>query len=79
MPEELEENMRSRSARGFVSSFLEEILGQLLVLLREQALSPFLLKRWNQVIRRHQQAFVTFNQQPSLTVESLYYNLRTIQ
>jgi DNA polymerase III delta prime subunit len=79
MPEELEENIRSRSARGFVSSFLEEILGQLLVLLRGEALSPFLLKRWNQAIRRHQQAFVTFNQQPSLTVESLYYNLRTIQ
>jgi DNA polymerase III delta prime subunit len=79
MPEELEENMRSRSARGFVSSFLEEILGQLLVLLREQALSPFALRRWNQVIRRHQQAFVTFNQQPSLTMESLYYCLRTVQ
>jgi hypothetical protein len=76
---EVEEHLKPKSARGFVSSFLEEILRQLLVLLREQALSPFLLKRWNESIRRHQQAFATFNQQPSLTVESLYYSLRTIR
>jgi DNA polymerase III delta prime subunit len=76
---EVEEHLKPKSARGFVSSFLEEILRQLLVLLREQALSPFLLKRWNESIRRHQQAFTTFNQQPSLTIESLYYSLRTIR
>lgn len=76
---EVEGHLKPKSARGFVSSFLEEILRQLLVLLREQALSPFLLKRWNESIRRHQQAFATFNQQPSLTVESLYYSLRTIR
>ena len=76
---ELEENLTPKTARGFVSSFLEEILRQLLVLLREQALNPFLLGRWNRTIRRHQQAFLTFNQQPSLTLESLYYTLRTLR
>jgi DNA polymerase-3 subunit gamma/tau len=76
---EIEEHLKPKSARGFVSSFLEEILRQLLVLLREQALSSFLLKRWNESIRRHQQALVTFNQQPSLTIESLYYSLRMIR
>ena len=76
---EIEEHLKPKSARDFVSSLLEEILRQLLVLLREQALSPFLLKRWNQSIRWHQQALVTFNQQPSLTIESLYYSLRTIR
>jgi hypothetical protein len=50
-----------------------------LVLLREQALNPFVLKRWNQMIRRHQQAFLTFNQQPGLTLESLFYCLRTLR
>jgi hypothetical protein len=76
---ELRENLKPKSARSFVGSFLEELLRQLLVLLREQALSPFLLKRWNAAIRRHQQAFFTFNQQPSLTLESLYYDLRTLR
>jgi DNA polymerase-3 subunit gamma/tau len=76
---EIQENMPPKTAREFVSSFLEEILRQLLVVLRKQALNPFLLKRWNQAIRRHQQAFLTFNQQPSLTVESLYYSLRMIR
>jgi DNA polymerase-3 subunit gamma/tau len=76
---ELEGNLSAKTARGFVGSFLEELLRQLLVLLREQALNPFLLKRWNAAIRRHQQAFLTFNQQPSLTLESLYYSLRTIR
>lgn len=76
---EIEEHLKPKSARGFVTSFLEEILRQLLMLLREQALSPFLLKRWNQSIRRHHQALITFNQQPSLTIESLYYSLRTIR
>jgi DNA polymerase-3 subunit gamma/tau len=79
MLSELEENFSPKTARGFVSSFLEEILRQLLILLREQALNPFLLRRWNGAIRRHQQAFLTFNQQPSLTLESLYYCLRTIR
>jgi len=76
---ELEENYPSKTARGFVGSFLEEILRQLLVLLREQALNPFLLERWNAAVRRHQQAFDTFNQQPGLTLESLYYTLRTLR
>ncbi len=76
---ELEENLAPKTARGFVSSFLEEILRQLLILLREQALNPFVLKRWNATIRRHQQAFLTFNQQPGLTLESLYYSLRTLR
>jgi hypothetical protein len=76
---ELQENITPKTARGFVGSFLEEILRQLLILLREQALSPFLLGRWNTTIRRHQQAFLTFNQQPSLTLESLYYCLRTLR
>jgi DNA polymerase-3 subunit gamma/tau len=76
---EIEKNLTPRSARGFISSFLEELLRQLLVLLRQQALSPFTLKRWNQAIRRHQQAFLTFNQQPSLTLESLYYSLRMVR
>jgi DNA polymerase III delta prime subunit len=76
---ELEENFTPKTARGFVGSFFEEILRQLLVLLREQALNPFLLGRWNAAIRRHQQAFLTFNQQPKLTLESLYYTLRTLR
>jgi DNA polymerase III delta prime subunit len=76
---ELKENLKPKTARGFVTSFLEELLRQLLVLLREQALNPFLLKRWNSAIRSHQQAFLTFNQQPGLTLESLYYSLRTIR
>jgi DNA polymerase III delta prime subunit len=76
---ELQENLKPKTARGFVASFLEELLRQLLVLLREQALNPFLLKRWNTAIRRHQQAFLTFNQQPGLTLESLYYSLRAIR
>jgi DNA polymerase-3 subunit gamma/tau len=76
---ELEETLSARTARGFVGSFLEEILRQLLVLLREQALNPFLLARCNGTIRRHQQAFLTFNQQPALTLESLYYSLRTLR
>jgi DNA polymerase-3 subunit gamma/tau len=76
---EIEAHLKPKSARAFVSSLLEEILRQLRVLLREQALSPFLLKRWNESIRRHQQALVPFNQQPSLTIESLYYSLRTIR
>jgi DNA polymerase III delta prime subunit len=76
---ELQENITPKTARGFVGSFLEEILRQLLILLREQALSPFLLRRWNTTIRRHQQAFLIFNQQPSLTLESLYYCLRTLR
>jgi DNA polymerase-3 subunit gamma/tau len=79
MLSELEENLAPKTARGFVSSFLEEILRQLLVLLREQALNPFLLKRWNTTIRRHQQAFLTFNQQPGLALESLYYSLRNLR
>jgi len=76
---ELRENLTPKTARGFVASFLEEILRQLLVLLREQALNPFLLRRWNAAIRRHQKAFLTFNQQPGLTLESLYYCLRTLR
>jgi DNA polymerase III delta prime subunit len=76
---ELEENLTPKAARSFVSSFLEEILRQLLVLLREQALNPFVVKRWNRTIRRHQQAFLTFNQQPGLTLESLFYCLRTLR
>jgi len=76
---EVRENLKPKTARGFVTSFLDELLRQLLVLLREQALNPFLLGRWNNAIRRHQQAFLTFNQQPSLTLESLYYCLRTIR
>ena len=74
---EIRENLKPKTARGFVRSLLEEILRQLLALLREQGLSPFLLQRWNREIRRHQQAFVTFNQQPGLTLESLYHSLRT--
>ncbi|UCF97170.1 MAG: hypothetical protein JSV89_18660 [Spirochaetaceae bacterium] len=74
---EIENNLAAKTARGFVASFLEEILRQLMVLLREQALNPFLLRRWNRVIRRHSSAFLTFNQQPGLTLESLYYTLRT--
>jgi hypothetical protein len=76
---ELQGALSPKTARGFVSAFLEEILRQLLLLLREQALNPFLLRRWNAVIRRHQQAFLTFNQQPALTLESLYYSLRTLR
>ena len=74
---EVRKNLKPKTARGFVASFLDELLRQLLVLLREQTLNPFLLGRWNKAIRRHQQAFITFNQQPSLTLESLYYTLRT--
>jgi DNA polymerase III delta prime subunit len=66
-------------ARGFAASFLEEILHQLLPLLREGALSPFRLERWNRSIRSHQMAFNAFNQQPQLTLESLFYSLRTIR
>ena len=77
--EELRENLTPKTARGFVGSFLEEILRQLLILLRERALNPFVLRRWNAAIRRHQQAFLTFNQQPALTLESLYYTLRTLR
>jgi DNA polymerase-3 subunit gamma/tau len=76
---ELEGKLSAKSARGFVASFLEELLRQLLLLLREQALDPFLLKRWNRAIRTHQQAFSIFNQQPGLTMESLFYTLRTIR
>ncbi|MBN2553877.1 MAG: hypothetical protein JXB06_13955 [Spirochaetales bacterium] len=74
---EIQDNLKPKTARAFGRSFLEEILRQLLALLREQALSPFLLQRWNREIRRHQQAFITFNQQPWLTLESLYHSLRT--
>ena len=77
--EELRENLTPKTARGFVGSFLEEILRQLLILLRERALNPFVLRRWNAAIRAHQQAFLTFNQQPALTLESLYYTLRTLR
>jgi DNA polymerase III delta prime subunit len=77
--EELRENLTPKTARGFVGSFLEEILRQLLILLRERALNPFVLRRWNAAIRGHQQAFFTFNQQPALTLESLYYTLRTLR
>jgi len=76
---EIGENLTPKTGRGFVSSFLEEILCQLMVLLRGQAVDPFMLKRWNRTIRRHQHSFFTFNQQPSLIVESLYYALRTVR
>jgi DNA polymerase III delta prime subunit len=76
---EVRKNLKPKTARGFVASFLEELLRQMLVLLREQTLNPFLMGRWNEVIRRHQQAFAAFNQQPGLTLESLYYTLRTIR
>jgi DNA polymerase III delta prime subunit len=76
---EVRKNLKPKTARGFVASFLEELLGQMLVLLREQTLNPFLMGRWNDAIRRHQQAFAAFNQQPGLTLESLYYTLRTIR
>ncbi len=76
---ELLEPKKPKNARGFVSSFIEEILRQLLVLLREGAMSPFLLKRWNHSIRKHREAFEAYNQQPGLTIESLYYSLRMIR
>jgi DNA polymerase-3 subunit gamma/tau len=76
---EVGEGLTTKTARGFVTSFLEEILRQLLMLLRQGVLSPFVLERWNRIIRRHQLAFLTFNQQPRLTLESLYHSLRTIR
>jgi DNA polymerase-3 subunit gamma/tau len=76
---EVGESLKAKTARGFLTSFLEEILRQLLALLRQQAVNPFVLKRWNREVRRHQQAFLTFNQQPGLTLESLFYSLRTIR
>ena len=73
------ENLKPKTGRGFVRSLLEEILRQLTVLLRRQGLSPFMLKRWNRTIRRHQQGLLTFNQQPRLIIESLYYELRAVR
>jgi DNA polymerase III delta prime subunit len=70
---------RSRKDRGFVPSFVEELMGQLELLLREGGLSPFRLERWNRAIRDHVQAFGAYNQHPVLTLESLYYSLRSME
>jgi DNA polymerase III delta prime subunit len=68
---------KTRKARSLVLSFFEELLRQLSLLLRQGGMSPFRLERWNRVIEEHVQAFKSFNQHPALTLESLYYSLRT--
>jgi DNA polymerase-3 subunit gamma/tau len=70
---------KSRTERAFASSFFEELLRQLHLLLREGALDSFRLERWNQAIREHLYALQRFNQQPMLTLESLYYTLRAAE
>jgi len=70
---------RARKDRSFVSSFFEELLRQLHLLLRQGGMSPFRLDRWNRAIREQLASFESFNQQPALTLESLYYTLRGLE
>ncbi|MBN1835664.1 MAG: hypothetical protein JW820_07430 [Spirochaetales bacterium] len=65
--------------RNFVLSFLEELLRQLHLLLRQGGMSPFRLERWNRAIRDQLAAFEGFNQAPALALESLYYTLKGLE
>jgi DNA polymerase-3 subunit delta' len=68
--------LSSRNARSFVISFFDEVLREQLRLLREGTADPWRARRWRRALRTSQEAIESYNQQPALTVESLFYTLR---
>ena len=65
-----------KTGRQITGVFFEELALRLQQLLREGVIEPRRLRRWNDAFRQHQDAFERYNQQPVLTLESLYYTLR---
>lgn len=74
--QELAAYFSGRGARQSASVFFEELLLGLRRLLAQGAVSPHRLRRWNAILRRHQEACERFNQQPLLALEALYFSLR---
>jgi DNA polymerase III delta prime subunit len=62
--------------RRIARIFFEELSYSLRQLLRMDAVETARLRRWNDAFRRHLDAFEVYNQQPALTIESLYYCMR---
>jgi DNA polymerase-3 subunit gamma/tau len=65
-----------KTGRQVAGVFFEELALRLRQLLQEGAIEPRRLRRWNDAFRQHLDAFERYNQQPALTLESLYYCLR---
>ncbi len=76
--EEIRQEAGRANGRSFLLTFLEELLIHLRLLLLEQGVSPFRLGRWNEAVRRHQEAVGRLNQNPQLALESLFYSLRAL-
>jgi DNA polymerase III delta prime subunit len=65
-----------KTGRDTAGIFFEELALHLRQLLEAGTVEALKLRRWNEAFRRHLDAFQRYNQQPVLTLESLYYCLR---
>ncbi len=65
-----------KTGRQITGVFFEELALRLQQLLREGVIEPRRLRRWSDAFRQHLDAFERYNQQPVLTLESLFYCLR---
>ncbi len=75
---EMEPLSSPKLSKEMLTLFFEELLIQLRILLKEDGISTVQLERWNHYIREHNTSLNRFNQNPSLVLESLYYNIRAI-
>jgi DNA polymerase-3 subunit gamma/tau len=66
-----------KQARECAATFYQELLGRFGALLREGAVDPRRLARWNTLLRGHLEAFERYNQSPLLNLESLFLGLRS--
>jgi DNA polymerase III delta prime subunit len=74
--EEIAALAAGRTGRNTAGIFFEELALRLRQLLEAGTVDALRLRRWNDAFRRHLDAFQRYNQQPALTLESLYYCLR---
>ncbi len=74
--EQITELASTRNGRQVTLVFFEELILHLEQLLLAGAIEPRRLRRWSEAFRRHLEALQRYNQQPVLTLESLYYTLR---
>jgi DNA polymerase-3 subunit gamma/tau len=65
-----------KTGRQIAAVFFEELALRLRQLLQAGAIEARRLRCWNDAFRKHLDAFERYNQQPALTLESLYYCLR---
>jgi DNA polymerase III delta prime subunit len=65
--------------RRIARIFFEELSDSLRQLLRADAVEARRLRLWNDAFSRHLEAFEVYNQQPAMSIESLYYCMRGIE